>query len=231
MIDDFIAWLEKNVNLAEYPPTQLMFLGFGFIFWALAYYYVIKGIRKYKIVEIPMIVVALDIAWEFDWAFMLENDLSWIFSVGCAIWFFMDLYININTLRYGKKLVTNKWIKSNYFKIYVFILISGLIITYSMKTNAEDNGIGIVSAYLINILISSLYIYQLFNYPELRGKGLSWQVAVLKFLGTGSITLAVYIHWNHNMFLISMCTVVLLMDILYLYLYKNYKPETIQAET
>jgi len=228
MIEKFIKWFEANVNVADYPPSQLILLGFGFLFWVLAYYYIIKGVRKYKIVEIPMIVVALDIAWEFDWAFMLQNDLSWLFSVGCAIWFFMDVFINYSTLKFGKKLVTNDWIKDNYYYIYAFILISGLFITYFMKTNAEDNGIGIVSAYLINILISSLYIYQLISFPQLRGQGFSYKVAWFKFLGTGAITVAVWLHWRHNGFLLSMCTAVTLMDILYLYLYKNYKPETIK---
>lgn len=217
-------------HFPDFPPSQLIFLGFGFIFWVAAYYYILKGIRKWKIVEIPMVVVALDIAWEFDWAFLLESDLGLIFNFGCAIWFFMDIFINYYTLKYGKKLVTNQAIKKYYYYIYAFILIGGLLLTYFMRETAEDNGLGIVSAYLINIMISSLYLYQLVSWPELRGRGFSYSVAWLKGLGTGSITIAVYLHWNHNPFLITICTLVLIMDIVYIYMYKHYKPELLKEK-
>ncbi|MCB0664029.1 MAG: hypothetical protein KDC24_14885 [Saprospiraceae bacterium] len=215
-------------HFPDYPPSQLILLGTGFILWVAAYYFIIKGVRKWKIVEIPMVVVALDIGWEFDWAFLLKSDLGLIFNIGCAVWFFMDIFINIYTLKYGKKLVTNNAIKKYYNYIYLFILIGGALLTFFMKETAEDNGLGIVSAYLINIMISSLYLYQLVTFPELRGKGFSYLVGWLKGLGTGAITIAVYLHWSHNPFLITICTVVLIMDIIYLYLYKNYKPELLQ---
>lgn len=224
MFENFIHWLKSNINLEAYPPIQLLFLGFGFIFWVLAYKEILQGVRKYKLVEIPMIVVAFDIAWEFNWAFLLENDLSPFFSYGCAIWFFMDIFINYYTLRYGRKMTTKPWLKKYYYYVYVFFLASGFFIVYFMRELAEDNGLGVISAYLINICISGMYIYQLLNFPHLRGQGISYRVAWNKFLGTGFISVVCFMHWPHNGFLLTMCVMVFVMDIVYIALYKNYQP-------
>ena len=91
MIEFLKEFTGQFINEDLYPPEQLIFLALGFFFWILTYKEVIQGIRKYKIVEIPMVVVALDIAWEFNWAFILENDLGKAFAWGCAIWFFLDI--------------------------------------------------------------------------------------------------------------------------------------------
>ena len=77
-----------GVNRAAYPPIQVFFLALGFVFWAMAYKEVIWGIRKYKIVEIPMAVCAMDISWEFDWGFLLENDFGRIFKIGSCFFIF-----------------------------------------------------------------------------------------------------------------------------------------------
>ncbi|MBK6929729.1 MAG: hypothetical protein IPH12_02295 [Saprospirales bacterium] len=219
--------LDPYIDFHRYPPVQLVFLGFGFIFWVLAYKEILQGIRKYQLVEIPMIVVALDISWEFSWAFLLKNDLGLLFSFGCAIWFFLDIFINYNTLRYGYKLVTNSWIKKMYGWIYLFVLIGGLSITYFMREKAADNGLGVISAYFINLMISSLYIYQLLTSPQLRNRGFSYRVAWTKFLGTGSITVVCFMHWAHNWYLLTMCLMVAVMDITYIWLFKYYQPEAL----
>lgn len=230
MLDQIIHWLEANMNLKDYPPIQLLFFGLGFVFWALTYKEVLQGIRKYKIVEIPMIVAALDITWEFNWAFLLKNNLSFLFSIGCAVWFFMDCFINYNTLRYGRKLVTNPWISKYYFWIWLFLIIGSGFIVNTMSVLHEDNRLGVISAYQINLLISSLYLYQLLTFPHLRGRGFSYKVAWNKFLGTGFISVASLLHYHHNGYIMTMAAMVTVMDITYLILYKNYKPETLSTQ-
>lgn len=215
-----------GVNMANYPPVQVFFLGLGFIFWAAAYKEVLVGTHKFKIVEIPIIVCAMDISWEFCWGFLLENDYGPMFKYGCMAWFFLDLHINYHAIKYGRKLVTNPWIKKNYIPIYLFILLGSGFITYFMRVLAEDDGLGLVSAFLINIVISGSYIYQLLSYPEYREKGFRYRVAWTKFLGTGAISVACFLHLPENHFLHTMCFLVFFMDIVYIYLFKNYNPAT-----
>jgi hypothetical protein len=214
-----------KINTTEYPPIQVLFLGFGFIFWAAAYKEILWGIRQFQIVEVPMVVAAMDLSWEFCWGFLLQNDFSPLFKWGCIVWFFMNLFINYHTLQYGRKLVTNPWIRQNYVAIYLFILIGSGFITYFMKVLAEDDGLGLVSAFLINMVISASYIYQLLNYPEYRERGFRYRVAWTKFLGTGAISVACFMHFPGNYFLHTMCVMVFVMDVVYIYLYKNYQPQ------
>ncbi len=213
-----------GISYQNYPPTQLFFLALGFIFWVMAYREVLVGIHKYKIVEIPIIVCAMDLSWEFNYAFLLPNDFGNLFTYGCIAWFFLDLHINYHAIKYGKKLVTNPWIKSNYLPIYFFILIGSFFITYYMKILAVDDGLGLVSAYLINLVISGTYLYQILCFPEFREKGFRFRVAWTKFLGTGAISVTCFLHFPNNYFLHTMCIMVFVMDILYIYLFKTYKP-------
>ena len=214
-----------EVDFSRYPPLHVLLLGFGFIFWVMAYKEVITGVIKNKMVEIPIIVCAMDISWEFLWAFFLENDFGILFTIGCTVWFFMDVGINYSVLRYGKKLVTNPWIKKNYYFIYVFILIGSGSITYFLKTSGIDNGLGLLSAYLINLVISATYIYQLLSFPQFINHGFQYRVAWTKFLGTGSISIFCFLHYPNYYLLYTMCIMVFAMDILYIYLFKNYKAE------
>ena len=216
-----------GINRTLYPPIQVFFLSWGFVFWAIVYKEILWGIHKFKIVEVPVIVCAMDISWEFCWGFLLKNDFGSIFKIGCIVWFFMDCFINYNVLRYGRKLVTNPWINKNYIPIYLFILIGSGFITYYMRVLAEDDGIGLVSAYFINLVISGLYIYQLLSYPHLREQGFRYRVAWTKFLGTGTISVTCFLHYPDNHFLHTMCVMVFVMDITYIYLFKNYKPEIV----
>lgn len=220
------AALRLHINLASYPLHEVLFLAVGFIGWAIAYHDVLKNIHRYKIVEIPIIVAALDIGWEFGYAFLLDNDFGPLFTWGCVLWFFMDLHINYHALKYSRKLVTNPWIKKYFAIIYVFVLVHGFFITYYMRTENEDDGLGLISAYFINILISSLYIYQLFCFPHYRNKGFSYRVAWAKFIGTAAISVVCFMHLPDNQYLHSMCTAVFIMDVLYIYLFKDYRPES-----
>lgn len=226
-MEGFLNWFYTffDINRIEYPPIQVTFLAIGFIFWIIAYREIIWGIIKYKIVEIPMIVAAMDIAWEFNWGFLLKNDFSWLFKYGCILWFLMDVFINYSTIKYGRKLVTNWWIKKYYVFIYLFILIGAGFLVYWMRILHEDEGMGLFSAYLINLCISSSYILQLLHFPQYRGQGFQFRVAWSKCIGTGSISVMCFLHYPTNYFLQTMCVMVFIMDILYIYLFKNYQPQ------
>ncbi|WP_304238545.1 hypothetical protein [Jiulongibacter sediminis] len=214
-----------HINTDRYSVPVILLFTFGTCFWIYTYIKVILGILKYKIAEIPMPVAAFNIAWEFCWGFLLVNDYGPIFKYAAMIWFFMDVFINFKLLQYGPKLVTHPWIKKNYKGLYVFFLLGGGCITYFMRTVAEDDGVGIVSAYFISLCISSLYIYQLLNFPQYRNKGFSYGIAWGKFMGTAPVTIGTFLLYPDNHFVHTMAVMVFAMDILYIYLFKKYSPE------
>ncbi len=73
-----------------------------------------------------------------------------------------------------------------------------------MGENGDDNRLGVVSALAINVVMSSLYIDQLLKFPQYRNKGFSYNVAVLKMVGTGVISISSTMHWEDNSFLITL---------------------------
>jgi hypothetical protein len=213
-------------NNGHFCTYELILLGLGFSFWAVAYIDVLRNIHRFKIVEIPIIVAAMDLSFELIWGFLnINNSLGLLFNLGNIVWFVKDLHINYHALKYGPKLVTNKWVIKNYRIIYAFIFINSFFITYFMSNGLYqiDDGMGLVAAYFINLVISALYIYQLLTYPEYRNKGFSYRVAWTKFLGTGVISIVCFTSYSVA-FLHWMCISVFIMDVAYIYLFKYYQP-------
>lgn len=224
IIDRFIRWWLHFFNLKTYDILELTLFSFGFIFWAVSYVKIIRDCRHYGICEMPMIVATGNIAWEFCWSFLFRGDLGLFFNWGCRLWFFGDLFINYYAFTHGRKLVTNRFLANNWRFWYFFCLLSWLGIVYFMTEDHDDNQLGVVSALLINVAMSGLYIYQLLNYPQFRGRGFSTTAAWFKMLGTGSISAASFIlawkgTWPHSQFLITMCVATLVLDLVYIHLY------------
>jgi hypothetical protein len=192
----------------------------GCVFWLLTYIIYIKNIFVHKFVEIPLIVVCLNIAWEFIWSFVFGSSvgdyLGKAIQIGYSLWFFFDCVIFYGILRYGYKQFQTEFFIENAKAIAIMTAIFGLIFFYTFNLAGYDTEIGTISAYLDNIMISSLYIFLFINHKE---KALfSYQVAWYKMLGTGLISVALVWHWNDNYFLMFITTVVLLLDIYYIYI-------------
>ncbi len=207
-----------------YNGYELILMCLGFIFWAFAYYHIIRSGFKNKRCEMPMIAATGNIAWEFCWSFLFHGDLGLFFTLGARIWFFLDLFINFQLLRYNSKLETNPWIRKNFYLIYLFSLTVWFLIMYFMVEDGDDNQLGVVTAMVTGLVMSALYIYQLVSWPQLRNTVLSYKVAWWKMLGSASVSCSCLILWPHNGFLLSLCGATFLLDLSYIYLFANYKP-------
>jgi len=216
-------WLHPFFSTKTYDLPELMLFFLGFMLWVLAYYHILKDVRKFKYCEMPMIVAAGNIAWEFSWSFLFVSDLGPFFTWGCRLWFTMDIFINYSALKYGLKEVSNPFLRKHYLFWYIFSLLGWFCVVYFMRLDGMDDGLGVVSALLINVVMSSLYIYQILNYPGLRNKGFSYKAAWYKMFGTGSITFASCFIWPEDGFLISCGVMSFILDAIYIYLFKYYK--------
>lgn len=216
-----------HINTAVYEVPVIIFFTIGSISWIYTYWHTTVNIKKFSLVEIPILVAPLNLAWEMSWGFWIPNDYGPIFKYASIAWFFLDCFINYKLLYFGKRLVTKSIIEEHYFKIWFFLFICGLLITNTLVTSKIDNGIGIGSAYLINVLISSSYLYQLINFPEYRNKGFSINIAWGKFLGTTPVSIGCFLHTAYlkNHYVLAMCVIVTFLDILYIYLFYNYIPK------
>ncbi len=214
----------QNLNL----PQMILFI-IGCIFWLITYLIYIKNIKSEHFVEIPLIVVSLNIAWEFIWSFpfgsSVGNYMGTSIQIGYSLWFFFDCFIFWGILKYGYKQFQNPFFRDNSKIIAIITVIFGLIFFYTFKNAGYDTEIGTISAYLDNIMISALYIFLFVNHAD---KSLfSYHVAWYKMLGTGLISVALVWHWSENYFLMFITTVVLLLDIYYVFIVhkKRINPE------
>ncbi|MBX3042157.1 MAG: hypothetical protein KIT33_15870 [Candidatus Kapabacteria bacterium] len=208
------------LNLENLNTFQMTLFIIGCIFWLLTYIIYIKNIRTKKFVEIPLIVVSLNIAWEFIWSFpfgsSVGNYMGSAIQIGYGLWFVLDCFIFWGILKYGYKQFNNPFFQKNYKIMAILTVIFGLIFFYTFNISGYDTEIGTISAYLDNLLISGLYIFLFVNQSD---KSLfSYQVAWYKMLGTGLISVALVLHWSENYFLMFVTSVVLLLDIYYIYI-------------
>lgn len=197
----------------------------GCVFWLFTYLTYINHIRKKKFVEIPLIVVALNIAWEFIWSFpfgaSVGEYLGSGLQIGYGLWFFFDCYIFYGILKYGHKQFQTPFFRDNSKLIAILTLIFGLVLFYTFNISGYDTQIGTISAYFDNVMISSLYIFLFVSHPD---KHLfSYPVAWYKMLGTGLISVALVWHWNDNYLLIVLTSAVLILDIYYIYIFRKMR--------
>jgi hypothetical protein len=217
--------MQNLLNFEHLNPIQMSIFIIGCIFWLLTYIIYVNHIRTKKFVEIPLIVVCLNIAWEFVWSFIfgdsVGNYVGSALQIGYSLWFFFDCFIFWGILNYGYKQFQNPFFIKNSKIIAIVTTIFGLLFFYTFNISGYDTEIGTISAYLDNIMISVLYIYLFINHPD---KSIfSNHVAWYKMLGTGLISVALVWHWSENYFLMFTTSVVLLLDIYYIYLVINFR--------
>ena len=208
------------ITLENLNFTQMTLFFTGCVFWLITYIIYVKNIRKHEFVEIPLIVVSLNISWEFIWSFpfgaSVAKYMGMAILVGYALWFFFDCYIFWGTLKYGYKQFQNPVFRKNSKIIAIITAFGGLIFYYTFNISGYDTPIGTMSAYLDNVLISALYIFLFVSYPDksVFSYGVSW----FKMLGTGLISVALVWHWNNNYLLMFLTSTVLLLDLYYIYI-------------
>jgi len=168
----------------------------------------------------PAGVLCANITWEFLWAFVFTQNMGEVIGIGYKLWFFFDVYVVYNFYRYGYKQIQVSMLP--YFKwVFSLSLIAWLVVQYFYIKDGFDNPIGANSAYIINILISSLYI---FLFLRLEDKSLiSFTAAWARGLGTGLISVMCILKWPENHWLTCMCIICFLLDSFNLILFRIFK--------
>lgn len=199
--------------------------GVGCVFWLITYITYIKNIFKHKFVEIPFLVVCLNISWEFIWSFVFGDSvgayLGLALQIGYGLWFLFDCVIFYGLWKYGHKQFKMPFMRDNAKLWAALFVIFGLIFFYTFNLSGYDTEIGTISAYLDNLVISSAYIILFLNTEnkQLFSKGVAWY----KMLGTGLISVSLVMHWSENYFLMFITSVVLVLDIYYITVVNKYR--------
>ena len=166
--------------------TGLMII--GGIFWSLTYILIIRRGFIDKTYGIPLAALCANISWEAIFSFIHPHSPPQLYIN--YIWFFLDVIIVLQFLKYGK----SEFPKFSIRQFYVTFLMAlttaffmVLFITYQF--NDFD---GAYSAFGQNLMMSILFITMLLSRNDHRGQSIF--IALFKMLGTGISSLAFYLY-------------------------------------
>ena len=206
------------INLKQFTPYELIVTSIGWIFWITLYALIIKSIRKDKYVEMPWICALGNISWEFVWGFFFYEsiNLEEFFIWSYRAWFFLDIYILYGVFKYGNKQIDIPDIKKNFNWIIPVVIALWVTLYSTFIYSGFDHKWGSQSAYISNVLISTLFITLFLRQWEFKkfSKVMAW----CKCLGTMAYTIVYFNFDPPNLFVHVIGGVVFLLDITYLYL-------------
>lgn len=201
------------INLETYTVAQLLFLFVGTLLWNVAYFIIIRNAIRYKKMEMPFLAVCSNIAWEFAWAFLLNTDLGALFEWGLRVWFFMDVFIFYFAVKYGAGQMSRD-IFGKYFLPFLLLLVVWWIpVFYFFETEGLDTKMGTTSAYIITVVMASLFIFNATR--QAPGLIATRWVAWTKGFGNLFMSVFVWLHHPDANFLKMLTFAVLVLNIIY----------------
>ena len=200
------------INTKDYSSAALIWNGVGCLFWVITYAALVMEIRKRKFVEMPFFIAAGNITWELVWSFFYHPNTGKLYALSYQGAFLLDVFIFISILKYGEKQIEIPLIKKYFKWIAVSLFLLWLPLNYYYVYQGYDTPIGANSGYILNLMISLLYPLLL-----LRGdpKNFSPTVAWSKWIGTGCITVSMFIIYPENYFVQVLGTACFVLDLTY----------------
>jgi len=208
---------EPLINTAKYSTAELLFFAAGGLAWALAYMGVLREIVRKRFVEIPATAVTANIAWEFVWGVVHRTDLGSLFAWGYRLWFLLDVFIVWGLLRYGVDRVATPKLRRYFHAAVVLSVLAWTTALWLLVRQGYDTPNGIVTGYMVTLLMSALYVPQFFR--EENRRRYSPFVAWCKLLGNGLVIVFCALAYSDNRFLLTICGVTLALDVYYTWLF------------
>ena len=207
------------INTVAYTPLQITLFALGGAFWVVAYVAVLRGIARHRVVEIPAAAVACNMAWETTWGILYRTDLGTIFVWGYRSWFVLDLFIFGFLFLEGAKHVTIPELRRWFRPGLLFSYLAWLTMLYLFVAEGYDTTTGLTSGFIATVLMSALYL--LVELAEIEALQFSRLVAWSKLLGNGFASVFCVLVYPDNHFLLSVCAITFVLDVLYLALYRR----------
>jgi hypothetical protein len=207
------------LNTAEYSGLELTLFLVGCAGWVVEYAGVLWTLRHRRFVEIPAAAVAANVAWEFVWGFLFPNQLGLLFTWGYRIWFFIDLFIVYNIYRWGRRQLVRPALDAWFAPAMTFGIVAWGVALYYFVAQGYDTGYGAISGYVLNVMMSALYITLILGHDDIRD--FSAIVAWSKMLGTALLSVFNLMVQTQNTFLLILCGVTLILDLVYIGAYHS----------
>jgi hypothetical protein len=205
-------------NTTDYTVPQLILFAIAALYWVWVYIVVIKDIKKYSFVAIPVLAVCANFAWELLWSFKFTTNMGKAFEWGYRAWFLLDVYIFYSLFKYGKIQFRNIVLNKNFTPIVVFTFLSWVAFIHAFTTQYYDP-IGASSAYFVNVHMSAIYILLILQFPG--QPSLSVSTAVHKMLGTALTSVFCFWVFPNQYVMLTLSVVTFILDCVYIYLVKK----------
>ncbi len=213
------AGADLLINTVAYTPLQITLFALGGVFWVIAYVAVLRGIAKHRVVEIPAAAVACNMAWETTWGLIYRTDLGTIFVWGYRSWFVLDLFIFGFLFLEGAKHIKVPELRTWFRPGLLFSFLAWLTMLYFFVGEGYDTTTGLTSGFIATLLMSALYL--LVELAEINAFQFSRLVAWSKLLGNGFASLFCFMVYPNNQFLLSICVITFVLDVVYLALFRR----------
>jgi hypothetical protein len=208
------------VNTVDYTPGQLVLFGVAAAFWVVVYIMVIAGIIKTKFIGIPALAICANFAWEFLWSFKYYTNMGALFEWGYRAWFILDVFIFWSLLRIGKIQFSDLRFQKNFIPVILFTFLCWVAAIFALTTEYADP-IGAVSAYLVNVHMSALYLLFILKFPN--EKTLSVAAAWFKMLGTALTSVFCFWVFPTAYFMLTLTVITFILDMTYIYLVSSIR--------
>ena len=185
------------INTKDYSTATLIWNGTGCFFWLITYAAMIRSIIKTKFVEMPFLIAAGNIAWEFVWSFCWHPTTGRFYALAYQGCFFLDCYIFWMMFKYGHKQIEIPLMKKYFKLILVGLAVIWLPLNYFYVKQGYDTPVGANSGYILSLFISLLYpVLLLRTDVSLFSPTVAWA----KWIGTGCVTVSMFLMYPENYF-------------------------------
>jgi hypothetical protein len=208
-------------DCVPYTVPQLILFAGGCLMWVVAYAIIIRNARRYKSMDMAVVAVCSNFAWETLWSWAFQTDMGWFLVWTYRAWFFLDIYIFWLTLRFGAFQASIPSLAGRFKPATWATLAAFGVVYYFFIAEGHDTRIGANSAYIAQLIVSGPCLLMLLKNPGLAG--LSFHVAWLRSFGTGANTVFMYLHYPGNHFVQAMATVAFVLDMLYLGIFLRFR--------
>lgn len=208
-----VAPARPFLDTSEYTAWELFWYVGGFLVWTPTYVAIIWRAARRREVEIPILAAIANVTWEFVWGFTVTVPMGWGLQVVYQGAFLIDCVILVAVFRYGWK-QTDLVILRRWWPLVVVGLIAAWTAFYvTFERQGYDLPLGSNSAYLDNVMMSALYLW----YGLTRDPGsLSTVAAWGKGIGTGMVTVFVFLVYPDNHVVQVLGVIVAVLDVGYL---------------
>lgn len=155
---------------------------FSGIAWTIVYVDAIRLGFRDRTYAMPVVALALNIAWECTYAVQALSTGVSVQGVINVVWAVADVVIVVTYLRFGRSELPSSVTRPLFVGWNVLVFGTGFAVQWLFLAHFGAHDGGRYSAFLQNLLMSGLFIAMYVNRRSLRGQSLT--IAVAKWLGT-----------------------------------------------